>query len=199
MNLNERYRIHNKKKSNKTLLIYLAVFTLLVFSNSFSRYVNNSNKTLALEIANWNIKINDIQINESTRHVQDGIYFVVTENQSNDGLIKPGQSGYFDIKIDPQYTEVSLKYKITIDKSSLPEGIELKNYSINNSTQKQKMPNNNIIKDSIYIESKTHLDSEDVRIYRIYWEWDSSKAKIENIKNDYKIKANVQIEQIIDE
>ena len=199
MNLNERYRIHNQSKSNKSLFIYLAIFTILVFSNSFSRYFVDSNKTLALEVANWSINVNNIKITETTKTISNGINFVVTDHPSNDGTIKPGQKGYFDITVDPENTEVSIKYTITIDTSELPEGIKLKDYSINGSNEKITMQNNKKIEETLFIYEKLAFDSSDIKTYRIFWEWEDDDAKSENIRNNYKIKANIQIEQIIND
>ena len=199
MTLNERYRIHNKSKSNKSLFMYLVLFAFLIFSSSLARYTNQSNATLGLEFANWCIEINGIKITPDTKTINNKIDLIVTENKTQDGLIKPGQKGYFDININPQYTEVSLKYKILIDTSDLPSEIKLKNYSINNSETKQNMPANKTLSGNILLDGKASLNETDNKKFRIYWEWASTDSKIENIKDNYKIKANIQLEQMIEE
>ena len=197
MTLNERYRVHNKLKSDKLLLIYILFLFIFIISTSFARFVTESNTTLGLEIANWCIKINDTQITQETSTIMNDIELITTENISEDGFIKPGQSGYFDIILDPQYTEVSLKYKILIDVSELPSQIKLTDYSINDFSIKQQFPGNNILEGNILLNGSSNLDDTDKKIYRIYWQWPEEDAKIEDIQSTYKVKANIQVEQII--
>lgn len=199
MTLNERYRIHNKKRTNKSLLLYLLVFAFFLFSTSFSRYLNNTTSSFEVDVANWCIKINGIEINQNTNTISNEIDLVVTENESQDGKIKPGQKGYFDIVIDPKYTEVSLKYKITIDTSKLPQGIELKNYSLNDFDLKTTIPQNNILEGMILLDGKDSLEDVDKKTYRIYWEWLSQETSMESIEDNYKVKANIEIEQLINQ
>jgi len=194
MTLAEKYRIHTKLKSNKFLYLYLLIALLLIFSSSLARYITSSNITFGANVANWSIKVNDISINQSTSTIYDEIDLIVTENQSDDGLIKSGQSGYFDIVINPQYTEVSLKYIIALNMTSFPEQINLTGYSLNSSAI-TPIPANNIFEGKILLNGKNNLEDTDKKIYRIYWEWPSNVNIIE--EGDYKVKANIQIEQNI--
>ena len=198
MTLNQRYKLHNRPKSNKSILIYFCLFIVLFFSTSFSRYLSNFEGTLGIEFANWSIKVNDVQITQDTKTLNNQIDLVVIENKTDDGLIKPGQKGYFDISIDPQYTEVSLKYKITLDTSNLPEEIQITKYSLNNFNTKINMPSNKIFEGNILLNEKDCLENSEKKIYRIYWEWPSSNAKIDEIKENYKITADIEIEQLLD-
>ena len=197
-NLKERYRIHNKSKSNKPLMKYMLIFAVLIFSTSFSRYVTENGTTLGMNVAKWNIKVNDKTITQATTLIKNEIDLVITDNKTDDGIIKPGQKGYFDIVIDPQYTEVSLKYKITLDISGLPSQIQIPNYSLNNLNTKLIMPNNKILQGNILLDGGENLDSTSKKYYRVYWQWPIENGKIENIKSNYKVKANVKIEQLID-
>lgn len=196
--LKDRYRIHNKAKSNKSLLVYVAVFSIFIFSATFSRYVSESNGTFGMELAAWNIEINNKLITPETTILNNEINLIPTTNVSEDGLIKPGQKGYFDILINPENTEVSLNYKITIDTSKLPSQIQLTKYAVNDSNTKKNIPGNKTIEGDIYLDGKEKLDSLDKKQYRIFWEWPAENAKIENIIQEYKITANLQIKQLVD-
>ena len=199
MTLNERYRVHNKNRTNKSLLLYLFVFALFIFSTSFSRYLNIETSSFKAELANWRIKINGIEINQNTSTIKNEMDLVVTEKESQDGKIMPGQKGYFDITIDPQYTEVALKYNISLDTTSLPKGIKLKEYSLNDFSLKNRMPENYKLSGKILLDGKDSLEDGDKKIYRIYWEWPSQEEPMGNALETYKIKANIQVEQLIDE
>ena len=199
MTLNERYRIHNKKRTNKSLLLYLLVFAFFLFSTSFSRYLNNTNSSFEVDIANWYIKINGIEIDQNTSTISNEMDLIVTENESQDGKIRPGQKGYFDIVIDPKYTEVSLKYKITLDTSELPDGIDLTSYSLNDLELANLMPQNDVLEGMILLDGKDSLEDVDKKTYRIYWEWISQETPMESLANNYKVKANIEVEQLINE
>ena len=196
--LNQRYQVHNKPKSNKSLLLYALVFAILIFSTSFSRYMTENGSTLGMSVAKWNIKVNNRSITQFNTTMQNEMSLVVTDNSTNDNIIRPGQKGYFDIIIDPQYTEVSLNYEVKIDTSELPSQIQIVNYSLNDLTEKITMPNNKTLTGSILLDGADNLDSTAKKYYRIYWQWPIENGKIENIKSSYKVKANVKIEQFID-
>ncbi len=198
MTLDEKYRVHNRTRSRKTLLFYLLLLILLVFSGSIARYISDSSATFGMQVASWCIKINENEINKYSTVINDQMPLIVTENVTNDGLVKAGQKGYFDIKIDPQYTEVSLKYKIELDTSEIPSGIVLTSYSINDFSEKELMPTNKILEGNILLDGKNNLENNDVKIYRIYWEWPPENLKQVSIRNNYNIKANIKVEQFLE-
>jgi len=195
--LSEKYRVHNRSKSDKLLFIYILIFAVFIISTSFARYISQGSTTLGLELADWCIKINDTEITPTTTFLENKIDLVVTDNISEDGLIMAGQKGYFDIVIDPQYTEVSLQYSIIIDTSSLPSQIVLTEYSVNDFSIKETFPNDYVLEGQILLNGNTNLEDTDQKTYRIYWEWPIENAKMDDIQSDYKVKANVEVEQII--
>lgn len=211
MNLNDKYRIHNKRKSNKLLWIYLLIVLIFIFSCSLAKYISDSKIVFKANVAKWNIKVNGVEITQSTTKIKNEMNLIATENLSDDGLIKQGQKGYIDIQIDPKYTEVSLRYKLIVDMSGLPQGIKLTEYSLNDYNKKLEMPEDNIFEGEILLGGKDSLDVSDVKNYRLYWEWNEDNSDLINdniLSNDinkdvdtldakYKIKANLQIEQII--
>lgn len=196
MTLDDRYRIHNKLKKNKLLRLYILIILSLIFSLTMSRYTSSSDLTLGIEVAKWDISINNTEVTPQTTKLDNKIEMVVTENQDQDGYIKAGQKGYFDIKIEPKYTEVSIQYNIKINTEDLPNEIKLTKYSINNSSEKIDMTQNKTITGQILIDEKENLDEDDTKIYRVYWEWNAENSKIQI--NDYKLKTDVEIKQLID-
>lgn len=195
MNLNERYYISARNKTSKRYRIFIILVLLLLFSLTLARYNSTSTYNSKMSVAKWCIKINDVEITQNTKKLSDKIEFVAVENKSEDDLIKAGQKGYFEINIDPQYTEVSLNYSIVIDTSQLPVEIELTKYAVNDFDTKIDMPSNNILTGDILLDGKTSLEDTDAKTYRIYWEW-ADEDNIIDIKN-YKLKANIIIKQEI--
>lgn len=199
MTLNEKYRIHNKSRSNKVLLVLFIMIILSLFSSSFSRYLTTSQVNANVGIAKWCIKVNDREINQDTTSIQNEISLITTDNMQEGDIILPGQEGYFDIEIDPQYTEVSLKYTITLDTSNLPDNIVFDKYSINDFSVKENLPLDYKLENTILLAGREKLSDTDAKTYRIYWNWPIENGFISDLANEYKIKVNVQVEQIIGE
>lgn len=193
------YKTLNKKKRHviSYFLAILFVTLLFVTSNSYARYISSGNAYLAMPVAKWCLEVNGINVTPHTTTINDEINLIVTEGATQDGTVQAGQKGYFDISIDPKYTEVSLSYRINIDTSNLPSNIVLTKYSINDLETKFNMPNNNTFEGQILLNDNLALTNLDEKVYRIYWEWPSSNALVENLQSSYSIIADVEVEQII--
>lgn len=200
MKLDELYSVHSmpKKKSNNLLKLFILIVLVLLISFSLARYTGMNQVNFLVDVAKFNISINDTLISNNVSNINNLIDLKVDENITDDGLIKCGQKGHFDIKIDPQNTEVSLKYKITFSKTTLPQNFVLTGYSLLNdddSTIFSFINDNTIISDILELNEKDKLDVSDVKIYRIYWQWlETNDIPVSN----YAINANIFIEQKID-
>ena len=115
------YNTRNKKRTHVVsfCLVILVITLLFITSNSYARYISNGGVDLKASIAKWYIEVNGVNVTSQTTTINDEINLIVTENATQDGAIQAGQKGYFDISIDPKYTEVSLSYRINIDTSNL--------------------------------------------------------------------------------
>ena len=51
----------------------------------------------------------------------------------------------------------------------------------------------------ILLDGKDSLEDVDKKTYRIYWEWLSQETSMESIEDNYKVKANIEIEQLINQ
>lgn len=193
------YKTLNKRRSHVVsyCLVIFLVTLLFVTSNSYARYISRGTTYLAMSVAKWCLEVNGVNVTSQTTTINDEINLIITENATQDGAIQAGQKGYFDISIDPKYTEVSLSYRINIDTSNLPSNIVLTKYSINNFDTKFDMPSNNTFEGQILLNNNVALSNLDKKVYRIYWEWPSSDPLIENIKSSYSVLVNVQVEQIV--
>ena len=195
--LNQRYRHHNRQKSSRPLMILFFLCAILMVPTTFARFLSSSSGTFGMEMAKWNIKINNVTVTPETSNLSNSIELVITDNDSGDGLIRPGQKGYFDILLDPTGTEVSMQYGITILTEQLPEEFQLTGYSINNSTTKQAIPNNKTIEGEILLDGGTSLTSLNKIRYRIYWEWQDEDAKLTESLPTYQVNIGLQVKQII--
>ena len=132
MNLNERYKARHTKRLKRFLSFYSFLALFLFSYNTLARYTAFSTNTVTTRVAKWIIKINNLEIANDTQEFSNIIELVPsTETKTTDNKLAPGQSGYFDIVINPAGTEVALEYTITLGTANIPTGITLKGYKIN--------------------------------------------------------------------
>lgn len=109
----------------KKYMMVLAPFFFLVaiffFSEAYALFESNKVNTSSTSIAKWQVKVNSDQISGSTLEFNiDNINWTEQENVKS-GKVAPGMSGYFDVEIDPNHTETSIRYDVTFDFSNLDE------------------------------------------------------------------------------
>ena len=172
MKLDELYSIHSmpKKKSNNLLKLFILIVFVLLISFSLARYTGISEMNFLVNIAKFKVSINDNLISNDVTNINNSINLIVDENLTQDGLIKCGQKGHFNIKVDPNDTEVSIKYQIDFSSANLPGEFKLTGYSVDDSNTVIPFTNGTIINDSIVLNGKEHFDTTDVKNYTIYWE-----------------------------
>lgn len=99
-------------------LIILTFFTILAFFLLVSTYGVFESILLreaGIEVASWNVEVNGNQVtNKEKKFTIEDINWGKSDNIIN-GKVAPGIEGYFDIKIDPKDTKVSIKYEIIYD------------------------------------------------------------------------------------
>lgn len=201
MTLNQRYRIYGVKKASRYLKLFIIIAFLLMFSQTFASYSSMFVVQSDFNVAKWKIVINGTEVNENIKTLNNAIELKSDDNII-DGLIKAGQTGYFDISINPDGTEVSLEYSIAMDFSNMPDKIVMNSYSIikdNEESEKMAIPSDNSFNGTIYLKQennvKYRLDSSDTITYRIYWTWSGEDYEIEY--NTYSVTSNITVQQII--
>ena len=108
-------------KSKIKIVLYICLFisalVLLWFiSDTYAVFETNSNGTANIPVGGWVIKLNSVDISSGQT-----VSFVVNNfNYSENahiesGKIAPGRSGYFDVVLDPDGTDVSIRYDVTLD------------------------------------------------------------------------------------
>ena len=195
MNLSRRYNTNRIRRTINFVEIYIFLTFLLIFSNTFARYTAKIEGNPRTETATWKIQVNNSEISEgevltnSIKLVPD----VSTQTTTNNKLA-PGQNGYFDIVINPQGTEVAVQYEINIDTTSLPKGINLTKYTIQEDNVEENISNNKITGE-IDLNELQQLKESDSKTIRIYWEWNKSGTEIPVGEEVYQIIAEVNLKQ----
>lgn len=107
----------------KKYLMVLAPFFFLIsiffFREAYSLFESNRVNRSDLNIATWQVKINDDIISGSTSEFTIDAINWQQSTEVKEGKAAPGTTGYFDIIIDPNETETSIRYDITFDFTNL--------------------------------------------------------------------------------
>ena len=160
MTLKEKYTIKNKKRIKQFIFLYSILVIFFVMYSSFAKYEKTSEGYTQIAVANWKISLNGNDLTSNNSTLTDAITLIPTTDidENNPTKIKPGQTGHFDIEINPTDTEVSFWYQVTLDltNSVLPDGLNISSYSLDGGTTINALPPNNILSNTVYLQRVTY-------------------------------------------
>lgn len=158
-------RYIKKKKRISNFAVFYLLIVIVAFANySFSRYTATTESNATIQIAKFNVYINDKKLGEEEKF---------NLSLSGNNKLVPDSEGYFEININPAETHVSLEYEILFDISKLNSEnrkIKLTKYSLDNGNTFITMPSNNKITGEILLNGVAFKKSDMVTL-RVYWEW----------------------------
>ncbi|MDD5980082.1 MAG: hypothetical protein PUC23_03110 [bacterium] len=106
----------------KKLFILLTIIVLGIMaytiSSTYALYETNRNIEKELNIAKWEINVNDIDAVKTNNIELQNIIWEENEHVAS-GKVAPSIKGYYDIIIDPKQSDVAIKYEITFDYSNI--------------------------------------------------------------------------------
>ena len=104
----------------KRMVILLGVFCLflLQIGNTYAVFESDVMGESKVKTAKWVIRVNDGDLGKSQTFNIDNLAFIGND-LVKEGKFAPNTEGYFDIVIDAEEVEVSLRYDIEFDFSSL--------------------------------------------------------------------------------
>lgn len=197
MTLKEKYTIKNKKRIKQFIFLYSILVIFFVIYSTLAKYEIASEGYTKIAVANWKMVLNGSQLKGDDNILTDSIKLIPTTDvdENNPNKIKPGQTGYFDIEINPTDTEVSFWYQVTLDltNSVLPSGLSISSYSLDGGTTIETLPSNNTLSNTVSLGSNSIFTDSDVQKIRYYWSWDSNDIGIDA----YTIIANVETKQVL--
>lgn len=196
MNLKERYKSRGKKRVIRFFISYLFLALLLILYSTFSKYATIEEGQPKAVIANWNVKINNEDI--TSQQTLSNIITLIpetTRQTTTDNKLAPGQSGCFDIIIDPSQTEVAIEYTINFDTTNLPQGIILTNYEIIEDNISANFMNTSITGEINLNSTEQALSESDKKTIRIYWEWEENSTDIPTREENYDISVTINVRQ----
>ena len=183
------YKTKSRKNKTKIYLFIILVMVVLIviIEGTHAGYIGDSSGTGTILVSKWNININGENI-LAQNTLSDELEINI-DTSPMDGIIRNGDTGYFDILINPTGTEVSVDYEINLSflkSNELSTDMEFTNYSFNNGTEKNEIENNKI-NGTINL---TNLNSVTCRVY-----WKYTGNVLENYSENYEINADVKVKQ----
>ena len=190
-----RYRL--KKRVKNFLIFYTIVCVLFVASYTLSRYVETSIGIGGIDIAKFNVSVNDIDVTDGTP-----IKFDFNDSKTfAKGKIAPNSRGYFEFTINPDGTEVSLEYEIKFILDELDKDFKLEYFTVNDSETHYDITDGNIAKNDLLLPStasgaKTGFDASNKINIKVYWFWDE-QDEILNPEEDIYDKKDMDVLVIV--
>lgn len=175
-----------KKYGHFILLIFLFLGTIVFLSqNTLSKYRDEFDGLTNVQLARWNIKVNNQEIVHSDTLTADiSPTFEGNENIA-DGVLAPGAKGYYDIVIDATEVDVAFSYQLTLEhvEDEVIPDISLIGYTIN--------PNDNTEIQTYVDQISGNIDlSQDITTIRIYFEWNDGDGSTMDNEMDTDVIIN---------
>lgn len=190
------------KKVNILLLLSFLSIVILGTSYAYSKYRTDVSGDLSASIANWNISVNGCNIvdenSDSNNCFQtevdpdSGVVNIIRNfgisdiSYSNNGSqtivdnkIGPGSKGNFKIKIKPNDTGVSIKYKLKAVVGPENPAIKLYRSNPNDNEVSNRVPMEVDGYENIITYSPTNINYEEVITIYVDWENDVTGASDE--------------------
>ncbi len=166
----------NKKVILIIVTIIFACITFLLIFQTYAKYLSSATGETNVNIARWNIKVNNIPINDNTS-ITSTIAPVFPGNDNIEAnVLAPTAEGYFDLVFDFSGVDVSFMYTISsiIDESSPIKDFVIVGYSVDGGDRIDFTDNK--ISDTVLL-----TDNVNTRIVRIYIKWiDDESASMSN-------------------
>lgn len=107
----------SKMKIFVIILIFIAEISLYLVAGTYSRYVSTAKSDTSTRIAKWTVKLGNVDIAGGEKDFSSELTLETTNTDKvKVGTIAPNTSVKGDFTIDPNGTEVAMKYKISLGK-----------------------------------------------------------------------------------
>ena len=187
----------NKIKILGIILIFMVEISLYLVAGTYSRYVSTAESDTSTRIAKWTVKLGNVDIAGGKKDFSSELVLETTNKAKvKAGTIAPDTSVKGDFTIDPNGTEVAMKYKIilgTVYFKNLKTGEiitdNMPNIAVNNVTTNVGNLTQNI--DGTY-QGQIELDESPVTI-TITAEWISTNDEIDTLNGYSQLNVIIPI------
>ena len=176
------------KKYLMVLAPFFFLISLIFFMQAYSLFESNRVNTSELTIANWTVKVNqDVITGSSSTFTINNMNWTASSNVKS-GKVAPGMTGYFDIIIDPNNTDTSIRYDVTFDFSNLDED----QFTIDNIIELNNKP---IVRTNVSTYSNimtlADINNHETNTIRVYLTWVNDEDNNEKDSELGKVANNV--------
>ena len=109
-------------KKNKKLLVIAVLLLLVTIGFSYAIYRSSTTTNGTVNAAAWSVKINGTDM-DSVNYTFTGANITWTTNPGKAGTIAPGASGYIDIPVDADGSQVDVILTAALGSTTLPDGM----------------------------------------------------------------------------
>ncbi len=193
----------NYKKFILFIILLLILSLIFLLIQIFAKYLNSASGDASMNIAKWNILVNNISI-KNNPEISNTLTPVFPGNENiASNIIAPTAEGYFDLNFDFSDADVSFEYEIltTVDENSSVKDLVTTGYSIDDGEKIIFDTVNSPIKNTIILTD--NIKTQKIRIY-VKWD-DDQTAQMDNIadtiattsSNPALLNVNILFTQIV--
>jgi len=176
----------NMKKCRKLIFEIVIILLLVTLSQyTYSKYREGIKGNTELEIANWNIIVNDEEIYNKKQLEKNIIPTFLPNEYVEDGVIAPGSIAYYDININSETVNVSFDYILTVENNEDIPDIGLYGYTIN------PLQNDTIINSNKEITGEITPGTNNFTI-RVYIKWHDDESSTMDNEADTNASHNIE-------
>ena len=180
----------NKIKIIEILCIISLIITIFSIQRTYARYFEQIDTTYNTNIKRWLVKVNDTIIHdaETLNEVMEPIF---TENENiNENILVPGQTGYFEMLIDYTDVDVAFEYEFSIEQlNETPlEDFEIYGYELIDG-EDHTITETSEIKGVIDPTTELNSAGEKKREIRILFRWNDGEGSIMDNKADTQFRG----------
>jgi hypothetical protein len=110
-----------KMKFKRKMLFFIALISLFycvtMMQDTYAKYLTSAEANAELTIARWSILVNDQDIVNNSNFSEVVVPTFNGTTNINSNVIAPTSTGYFDLLINANDTDVSFTYTVSIDTS----------------------------------------------------------------------------------
>lgn len=171
--------MHVKKRYKIFIALIALLYLISAVSETYAKYTTNAEASTNISIARWNILINNQDIRNNSNFSNTISPTIDTNSNIATGVIAPTSTGYFDVIINGNNTDVSYQYTLTIDHpdNNTVTDFNITKYTINDDPTEYTFDHlPETINNNILVDQENKIES-----IRFYVEWTEGDG--ENLDN----------------
>ncbi len=197
-NSKENEKGNLKKEENRIRIIEILciislIITIFSIQRTYARYFEQVDTTYNTNIKSWLVKVNDTIIHEAET-LNEVMEPILTENENiNENILVPGQTGYFEMLIDYTEVDVAFEYQFSIEQlNETPlEDFEIYGYEVIDGDT-HTITETKEIKGVIDPATEVNSAGEKKREIRVLFRWNDGEGSTMDNKADTQFRGEEQ-------